>query len=74
MERQQRLCQLCEGNSVNDVEHMLFDCNSLEVERQKHQSLFACGRLDLADVFEQDPMLATFIHNCFKACNEEQEV
>ena len=75
MERQLRLCQRCEGSSVDDVEHMIFDCKSLEAERQKHQSLFARGRVDLADFFEQDPIeLAAFVHGCFKACNEEQEV
>ena len=49
MERQLRLCQRCEGSSVDDVEHMIFDCCILEAERQKHQSLFARGRVDLAD-------------------------
>ena len=44
-------------------------------ERQKHQSLFARGRVDLADFFEKDPIeLAAVVHDCFKACNEEQEV
>ena len=46
VERQQRLCQRCEGSSVDDVEHMIFNCSSLEAERQKHQSLFARGRVD----------------------------
>ena len=41
VERQLRLCQRCEGSSVDDVEHMIFDCCSLEAERQKHQSLFS---------------------------------
>ena len=75
VERQHRLCQRCEGSSVDDVEHMIFDSSSLEAERQNHQSLFARGRVDLADFFEQDPIeLAVFVHSCFKACNEEQEV
>ena len=53
---------------------MIFDCSSLEAERQKHQSLFARGKVDLADFFEQDPIeLAAFVHGCFKAFNEEQE-
>ena len=46
VERQIRLCQRCEGSSVDDVEHMVFDCSSLEAERQKHQSLFARRRVD----------------------------
>ena len=71
VEREQRLCQRCEGSSVDDVEHMIFDCTSLEAERQKHQSLFARGRVILADFFEQDQIeLAAFVHGCFKACNE----
>ena len=75
VERQQRLCQRCEESSVDDVEHMIFDCSSLEAERQKHQSLFARGWVDLADFSEQDPIeLAAFVHGCFKACDEEQEV
>ena len=75
VERQLRLCQRCEGSTVDDVEHMIFDSCSLEAERQKRQSLFARGRVDLADFFEQDPIeLAAFVHGCFKACNEVQEV
>ena len=71
VEREQRLCQRCEGSSVDDVEHMIFDCTSLEAERQKHQSLFARGRVILADFFDQDQIeLAAFVHGCFKACNE----
>ena len=41
---------------TDDVEHMIFDCSSLEVNRQKHQALFARGSVDLADFFEQDPI------------------
>ena len=75
VEREQRLWQRCDGSSVDDVEHMNFDRTSLEAERQTHQFLFARGRVDLADFFEQDPTgLAAFEHGCFKACNEEQEV
>ena len=72
--RKGRLCQRCEGSSVDDVEHMIFDCSSLEAERQKHQFLFARGRVDLADLFEQDPIELAIVHGCFKACNEEQDV
>ena len=43
------LCQRCEGSSVDDVEHMVYGCSSLAAERQKHQSLFARGRVALAD-------------------------
>ena len=61
----------CEGSSVDDVEHMIYGCTSLAAERQKNQSLFARGRVALADFFEQDPIeLAAFVHGCFKACNE----
>ena len=71
VERELRLCQRCEGSSVDDVEHMIYGCTSLAAERQKHQSLFASGRVALADFFEQDPIeLAAFVHDCFKACNE----
>ena len=50
---------------------MIFDCTSLEAERQKDQSLFARGSMDLADIFEQDQIeLAAFVHDCCKACNE----
>ena len=52
MEREQRLCQRCEGSSVDDVEHMIFDCTSLEAEEA---SVFVCTwKGDLADFFEQD--------------------
>ena len=63
VKREQRLCQRCEGSSVDDVEHMIFDCTRLEAERRKNQSLFARERVDLADYFEQDPIeLANFVH------------
>ena len=69
VERELRLCQRCDGSSVDDVEHMIFDCTSLNAERQKHQSLFASGSVALADFFEQDQIeLAAFVHGCFKVC------
>ena len=37
VERAQRLCQRCDANSVGDVEHIIFDCVAMDVERQKHQ-------------------------------------
>ena len=71
VERAQRLCQRCDANSVDDVEHMIFDCVAMDVERQKHQSLFARGRVALVDFFIQDPTeLAAFVHDCCKACKE----
>ena len=71
MEREQRLCQRCEGSSVDDVERMIFDCTDLESVRLKHQSLFACGRVILEDFFEQDTIeLTAFAQDCNKACNE----
>ena len=48
---------------------MIFDCVAIVVERQKHQSLFARGRVALVDFFNQDPTeLAAFVHDCCKAC------
>ena len=39
--------------------------------RQKHQSLFARGRVALVDFFIQDPTeLAAFVHDCCEACKE----
>ena len=71
VEQAQRLCQRCDANSVDDVEHMIFDCVAMDVERQKHRSLFARGRVALVDFFIQDPTeLATFVHDCCKACKE----
>ena len=55
VERAQRLCQRCDANSVDDVEHMIFDCVAMDVERQKHQSLSARGRVALIDFLIQDP-------------------
>ena len=75
VEREQRLCQRCEESAIDDVEHLNSDRTCLKAEQQKHQSLFARGRVDLADISEQDPIeLAAFVYNCLKACNEEQEV
>ena len=54
-ERAQRQCQRCDANSVDDVEHMIFDCVAMVVERQKHQSLFARGRVALVDFFYRGP-------------------
>ena len=30
-ERAQRRCQRCDANSVDDVEHMIFDCVAMDV-------------------------------------------
>ena len=60
-----------DANSVDDVEHMIFDCVAMDAERQKHQSLFARGRVALVDFYIQDPTeLAAFVHDCCKACKE----
>ena len=67
VERAQRLCQRCDAISglVIDVEHMIFDCLAMGVERQKHQFFFACGQLALADFVIQDPTeMAAFVHDC----------
>ena len=72
VERQQKLCKRCEGSSVDDVEHIISACSSLEAGQQKRQSLFARGRVDLAVFFEQNPIeQAAFVYGYFKACNEE---
>ena len=43
----------------------------MDAEWQKHQSLFARGRVALVDFFIQDPTeLAAFVHNCWEACKE----
>ena len=34
---------------------MIFHCVAMDVERQKHQSLFECGRVASVDFFIQDP-------------------
>ena len=52
VEREQRLCQQCWESSVDGIEHIIIDWTSLEAERQKHQSLFARGRVVLADFFK----------------------
>ena len=71
VDRGHRLCQRCDGGTVDNVEHMIFDCAALEDERQKHQSLFSQGRVPLVDFFVQDPSeLAAFVHGCCKACKE----
>ena len=65
VEREQRLCQ--RGTLKDALSWWRWlngarDCTSLKPERQKHQSLFACGRVNLADHFEQDPIeLAPFV-------------
>ena len=46
-------------------------CVAMDVERQKHQSLFARGRLALVKFCIQDPTeLAPFVRDCCKACKE----
>ena len=40
-EREQRLCQRCEGSSVDDVVHVIINCADLEAKQLKHQSLIA---------------------------------
>ena len=70
----QSLCQRCDANSVYDVEHIIFDCVAMDVERQKHQSLFARGQVALVDIIIiiiMDPTeSASFVHDCCKACKE----
>ena len=68
-----RLCQRCDANSVDDVEHMIFDyCVAMDVERQKHQSLFARGRVALVDFLSRTQqnwlLLCTIVAS--KACKE----
>ena len=55
VERAQRLCQQrCDANSVDDVAYMIGDYVAMDILRQKHQSLFARGRVALVDFFIQD--------------------
>lgn len=68
--RQHRICQRCGSNSVDDEEHMLFDCTALEEERLEHPSLFERNDLSLADFMAQDPTeMAAFVYDCFNACD-----
>ena len=70
VERAQRLCQRCDANSVDDVEHMI-DCDAMDVERQKHHFLFARGQVALVDIFHPGPnRIGCFVHDCCKACKE----
>ena len=40
-----------------------------------HQSLFANGRVDVANFFEQDPIeLAAIVYNDYRACDKESEM
>jgi hypothetical protein len=69
--REHRLCLRCDGGTVDDVEHMVFGCDALEAQRQKHQSLFTRDGMDLEEFMGQDPTeLAAFVHDCYKACKE----
>ena len=64
-------CQHYDANSVDDVEHMIFDCVAMDVEWQKHHSLFARGRIAFVNICIQDfTELAAFVHDCWKACKE----
>jgi hypothetical protein len=66
--RQHRICQRCGSNSVDDEEHMLFDCTAREEERLEHPSLFERNDLSLADFMAQDPTeMAAFVYDCFNA-------
>ena len=69
VEREQNLCQRCEGNEV--VTHMSQDCSGVGAERLKYWSLFARERGIIANYFEQDPIeLAASVHKCYEACKE----
>ena len=69
--RQERLCERCGANAVDDEEHMLFDCTALEQQRRQHPSLFVRSALPLADFMGQDPTeLAAFVYSCYQACEE----
>ena len=69
-ERAQRLCQRCDANSVDDVEHMIFGFVAMDVERQKPQPLFSHGRVAVVDFIQDPTELAAFVHDCCEACKE----
>ena len=50
--RRSRVCQHCGSNSVEDVEHILFDCTLYAAERNRWPHLFA-ERLPLHSFFSQ---------------------
>ena len=68
-QREQRTCHRCSSNSVDDEEHMVFDCAALEGQRWNHPSLFSSGSRSLRDFMAQDPTeVAAFVWECHKAC------
>jgi len=67
--REERVCQRCGSGAVDDVRHMVFDCDQLMDERLQHPELFAAGSTELNDFFAQPPIsLAGFVSKCFDAC------
>ena len=67
--RQERLCERCGANAVDDEEHMLFACTALEQQRRQHPSLFVRNALSLAEFMGQDPtQVAAFVYSCYQAC------
>ena len=68
-QREQRTCHRCSSNSVDDEEHMVFDCAALEGQRWNHPSLFSSGSRSLREFMAQDPTeVAAFVWECHKAC------
>ena len=68
-DRVDRVCQRCSSSAVDDVDHMVFDCAALEVQRWNHPSLFTQESRCLSDFMAQDPTeVAAFVYECKKAC------
>ena len=67
--REERVCRRCNGNVVDDAHHMVFDCNSIDVIRWNHPSLFISRSQSLEVFMGQNPVeVAAFVYDCKKTC------
>ena len=66
--RENRICQLCTLNKVEDEEHFILECPAYSKIRTKH---FNNGQIDIRQAIDQEPLaLATFLRDSYKLRDE----
>jgi hypothetical protein len=65
--RADRLCTLCDSSALGDEKHLVFDCQALQIVRQRYRRLFT-GIPTTRLFMWQDYLVgvANFIDECFE--------
>ena len=74
--RDQRTCMRCGSGAIDDVQHMVFDCEALVEQRIQHASIFAAAPAGLEEFFgqEQQRGLGAFARACAEVVEQEHVV